>query len=330
MSTDPASPERRGTSVHRRAQPTPAIAGYHVLERLGSGRNGTVYRAIQLSMQREVALRVLSGRFSRVAGFAERFMQEARSAGGVHHPNVVSCFDVGQADGQLFLAMELVSGRTLGQVHTLHKQGLAVAQALAMVVGATRGLEGIHRGGLVHGDVRLGNIFVTDDEVVKLADFGFQRSLEVLRDDSEALVDLATLAPEQLPGSGGNVDIRADLYGLGAVLYALVTGRQPFHGRSRRELEQAVATAGEQERTRIARELHDGLGQQIGGLLFLMNGLQRDLQSANVPQAETVGQLCAELGTALTQARTVSRASRSSSESSSSRRKKSTPVNAIA
>jgi signal transduction histidine kinase len=71
----------------------------------------------------------------------------------------------------------------------------------------------------------------------------------------------------------------------------------------RRELEQAVANAGEKERTRIARELHDGLGQQIGGLLFLMNGLHRDLQSANVPQAETVGQLCAELGTALTQAR---------------------------
>ncbi len=71
----------------------------------------------------------------------------------------------------------------------------------------------------------------------------------------------------------------------------------------RRELEQAVATASEQERTRIARELHDGLGQQIGGLLFLMNGLHRDLQAANVPQAETVGQLCAELGTALTQAR---------------------------
>ncbi|MBN9688650.1 MAG: PAS domain S-box protein [Verrucomicrobia bacterium] len=85
-------------------------------------------------------------------------------------------------------------------------------------------------------------------------------------------------------------------------------GRRLFTGlirdiSDRRELEQAVATAGEQERTHIARELHDGLGQQIGGLLFLMNGLHRDLQAANVPQAETVGQLCAELGTALTQAR---------------------------
>lgn len=262
MSPDPTSSERRSSSMNVRPQPTPSIAGYHVLERLGSGRNGTVYRAIQLSMQREVALRVLNQRFSRVAGFAERFMQEARSAGGVHHPNVVSCFDVGQTDGQLYLAMELVSGRTLGQVQAIHAQGLAVAQALSLVVGATRGLEGIHRGGLVHGDLRLGNIFVSDDEVVKLADFGFQRSLEVLRDGNEALVDLATLAPEQLAG-GGSVDIRADLYALGAVLYALVTGRQPFNGRSRRELEHAIRSAPLPDPQRMVADLSDDLAAVI-------------------------------------------------------------------
>ena len=112
MSTDSTSSDRRRTSIHLRAQPLPSVPGYHVLERLGSGRNATIYRAIQLSMQREVALRVLNPRLSRIAGFVERYMQEARSAGGVHHANVVSCYDVGQADGLLYQAMELVIGRT--------------------------------------------------------------------------------------------------------------------------------------------------------------------------------------------------------------------------
>jgi formylglycine-generating enzyme len=257
MSTDPISPERRRSSLNLRPQPTPSVPGYHVLEVLGAGRNGTVYRAIQLSMQREVALRVLNQRLARVAGFAERFMQEARSAGGVHHPGVVASYDVGQADGQLYLAMELVAGRTLGQVQTTHPQGMAVAHALALVVAATRGLEGIHRGGLMHGDLRLGNLFVTDDESVKLADFGFQRSLEVLRDGSEALADLATLAPEQV--SGGQVDIRADLYGMGAVLYVLLTGRQPFTGRSRRELVHAIRSGPSPDPQRLVADLSDEL-----------------------------------------------------------------------
>lgn len=253
---------RRASSIHLRSQPTPSVPGYHVLERLGSGRNGTVYRAIQLSMQREVALRVLNPRLGRIAGFTERFMQEARSAGGVHHPNVVSCYDVGQADGLLFQAMELVAGRTLAQVRSVHPQGLAVAHALGLVVAATRGLEGIHRGGLVHGDLRLGNIFVADDDVVKLADFGMLRSLEVLRDGDEVVSELATLAPEQL-NEGSSTDIRADVYSLGAVLFVLLTGRMPFQGRTRRDLNNAVNSAPLSDPQKVVADLSDDLAAVI-------------------------------------------------------------------
>ncbi len=241
MPSDPAPTDRRRSTVQLRAHTTPSVPGYHVLERIGQGHQSTVYRAIQLSMQREVALRVLDASLAKVAGFPERFMQEARSAGAVHHPNVVSCYDVGQGDGLLYQAMELISGKTLNHVCTLHTNGLPAAHALGILVDAARGLEGIHRSGLVHGDLRLGNIFITDDEVVKLADFAMIRSREVLRAEGsgQALAELATLAPEQLI-SGGQIDIRADLYALGAVLYVLLTGQQPFIGRDRRELERHI------------------------------------------------------------------------------------------
>ena len=242
MSTEPAPSDRRRSALHLRAHATPSVPGYHVLERIGLGRRSAVFRAIQLSMQREVALRVLDAALGRVAGFPERFMQEARSAGAVHHPNVVSCYDVGQGDGLLYQAMELISGKSLGQVRALHARGLPAAHAIGILVEAARGLEGIHRSGLVHGDLRLGNLFITDDEVVKLADFAMVRSREVLRaeDEGQALAELATLAPEQFV-TGGRIDIRADLYALGAILFVLLTGQQPFTGRTRRELERHIA-----------------------------------------------------------------------------------------
>ncbi len=264
MNSDPAPSERRRASVNLRAHTTPSVPGYHVLERIGLGRQSVVFRAVQLSMQREVALRVLDPSLLKVAGFAERFMQEARSAGAVHHPNVVSCYDVGHGDGPLYQAMELICGKSLGQVQTLHTRGLPAAHALGIMVEAARGLEGIHRSGLVHGDLRLGNVFITDDEVVKLADFALVRSREVLRagQTGQEFGDLATLAPEQFI-SGGQIDIRADLYGLGALLFVLLTGQQPFTGRNRRELERHLAS----QPVPDARSLVPGVTADLMGVI---------------------------------------------------------------
>jgi serine/threonine protein kinase len=242
MNRESNHPEKRGSSVHLRGQPGPTIPGYHLLERIGASRTATIYRAIQLSMQREVALRILDPELVRVPGFAERYMQEARSTGAIYHANVVCCYDVGLVDGYLYQAMELILGQTLEQFRGQHNRGVPVSQALAMIADAVRGLEAIHRGGLMHGDIRLRNIFITDDEVIKLADFGLVRSrdhMQVDLDGTRALMDMATLAPEQfnLPSQQ---DIRADVYSLAAVLYVLLTGQQPFSGRTRRELERQV------------------------------------------------------------------------------------------
>ena len=245
MNKDSKNTDQRGSSVHLRGQPGPTIPGYHILERIGASRTATVYRAIQLSMQREVAIRLFDPELVRIPGFAERFMQEARSTGAIYHANVVCCYDVGLVDGHLYQAMELILGQTLEQFRGFHNRGIPVSQALAFIADAVRGLEAIYRGGLIHGDIRLRNIFITDDGVIKLSDFGFVRSRDHLRvdlDGTRALMDMATLAPEQFE-IPSQPDIRADVYSLAAVLYVLVTGEQPFFGRTRRELERQAKEA---------------------------------------------------------------------------------------
>ena len=228
---------------------TPSIPGYHVLERIQSGSQSSTYRAVQLSMQREVALHILAPRLAKIPGFTERFLQEARSAGAVHHPHVVACYDVGQADGIIFQAFELLDGQSLSQMigektsanavdkasdeTSAKKSGnvcLTPAHAISLMVDATRGLEGIHRAGLIHGDLRLSNIVVTNDEVVKLIGFAMPRSGEVMREEERGLHDQSerqTLAPEQFVISA-QIDIRTDIYALGATLCVLLTGEIPF------------------------------------------------------------------------------------------------------
>jgi sulfatase modifying factor 1 len=222
----PPRPHPRKTGPVR----SPLIPGYHLLERIGQGTTGTVFRAVQLSLQREVALKVLSPELARQPGFPERFVLEARAAAAVHHPNVVTCFDVGECDGVLYQALELMSGGDLERLLAAHGGRLAFSQALAIVLDCARGLEGIHRAGLVHGDIKPANVFIAEGERAKLADLGLARTLGGVqgadggaREPSGA----ATIAPEQLARAVDS-DIRTDIYALGAMLFILVTGAAPF------------------------------------------------------------------------------------------------------
>jgi serine/threonine protein kinase/formylglycine-generating enzyme required for sulfatase activity len=238
----PASPPRelRPPSGDERI----AISGYHLLQIIGRGSTGAVYRAIQLSMQREVALKVLSPDFARQPGFSERFVREARAAGAVHHPNVVTCYDVGEVGGVVYQALELMSGSDLEQYLASRGGRLPFKDALGILIECARGLEGIHRAGLAHCDIAPANIFITQEETVKLSDLGLARSLA--GDEAHAPVSapaaLATLAPEQL-GVGEAPDIRVDTYALGATLFIATTGRPPFDAPSRDELERQILDA---------------------------------------------------------------------------------------
>ena len=252
MNTDPTSSDRRRFASRPRDHATPSIPGYHVLERISDGPNSSTYRAVQLSMQREVALQILLPWLPKTPGFTERFMQEARSAGAVHHPHVVACYDVGQSGGVIYQALELMIGQSLpgylvenASANEANNHCLTPAHAISLVVDATRGLEAVHRAGLIHGDLRISNIFVTNDEVVKIAGFGMSRSIEVMREgerDAQEEAERGALAPENFI-SGGRVDIRSDLYALGATLYVLLTGEQPFTRKNNRDLSDVVRHA---------------------------------------------------------------------------------------
>jgi len=238
----PVRPARdiRPSSSDERVQ----VCGYHILQIIGKGSTGTVYRAIQLSMQREVALKVLSPELARQPGFSERFVREARAAGAVHHPNVVTCYDVGNVDGVVYQALELMSGGDLQQFLDRRGGVLPMKDAVGIVIECARGLEGIHRAGLAHCDIKPSNIFITQEETIKIADLGLARSMG--NDESHVPVavsgSLTTLAPEQLVGDPAP-DIRVDTYALGVTLFIATTGRLPFDALSRDELERQILEA---------------------------------------------------------------------------------------
>lgn len=206
------------------------IGPYRIIDLLGEGGMGRVYRAEQRALGREVALKVLPGHVAERPGFRERFLREVKSMARVNHPNVVTCYDAGEHDGRLWMALELVQG---GDAAGLIQPGnpLSVARALAVIADAACGLQAIADAGLVHRDIKPGNIFLTTSGQAKLADLGLARQVDGgdrLTMPGLPLGTPAYMAPEQ--AAGDEVDIRADIYALGAALYALLCGEPPFTG----------------------------------------------------------------------------------------------------
>jgi osmotically-inducible protein OsmY/predicted Ser/Thr protein kinase len=207
---------------------------FRVLRKLGEGAMGTVYLAEQLTIGRNVALKVLHREFARDEGFVARFRDEARAAASIHHAAVTVVHDYDQAeDGSLFIAMEFHEGRTLGEI--LRREGaLDQARAVRIAIEIAEGLGAAHRAGVIHRDVKPHNIMIASDDQVKLMDFGIAR----LRDRGAAGLTQVGLvigtpeymAPEQI--EGGEITEQADIYALGVVLYEMLTGSVPFKGTS--------------------------------------------------------------------------------------------------
>jgi serine/threonine-protein kinase len=152
------------------------IAGYHLRAEIARGGMGAVYRAYQISMDRVVAVKVLAAQFTEDAVFVERFLKEARAAARLNHPNIVQAIDVAQSDGRYYFVMEFVEGSTLSAL--LRERGkLPPLEACGLVVQIARGLEQASRFGMLHLDVKPGNIMVTPAGCAKLADFGLARHM---------------------------------------------------------------------------------------------------------------------------------------------------------
>jgi hypothetical protein len=214
------------------------IAGrYRIEGRLGVGGMSTVHLAFDSRLERYVAVKLLAEHLADDPTFVSRFRREALAAARLVHPNIVQVFDFGFDSGshQHFIVMEHVPGNSCAEL--LRDQGhLGVAETVEIVIQACRGLDYAHRNGVVHRDVKPGNLLVSDQDVVKLADFGIARAADQssITQVGSVLGTAAYLSPEQ--ARGDEAGPRADLYSLGVVTYQLMTGRLPYEASSLSEL----------------------------------------------------------------------------------------------
>jgi serine/threonine protein kinase len=226
------------------------VGPYQIVAPLGAGGMGEVYRARDPRIGREVAVKVLPPLFGADADRVRRFEQEARAAGALNHPGLLTIFDVGTHDDLLFIVSELLEGATLREQLA---RALSPRRAVQYALQIARGLVAAHEKGIVHRDLKPENVFITDDDRVKLLDFGLAKVLDDVRPSPDAptekhdapdtgsgvvLGTVSYMAPEQVRGQ--SVDHRTDVFALGIILYEMLAGRRPFRGPSHVETMAAI------------------------------------------------------------------------------------------
>jgi eukaryotic-like serine/threonine-protein kinase len=213
---------------------TQRIPGYRILRKIGQGAMATVFLARQLSLDRDVAIKVLPKKFSQNTKFIERFYKEGKAAAQLNHPNIVAAYDVGQAGEHHYFVMEYVDGLTVFD-RLVKEKRLDEQIAIKSMIQVAKALQHAHARGFIHRDIKPKNIMYTSTSVVKLADLGLARAMS----DKEAAKAEAGraygtpyyISPEQIRGEV-QIGPPADIYGLGATFYHMVTGRVPFEGKN--------------------------------------------------------------------------------------------------
>jgi serine/threonine-protein kinase len=246
--------------------PTVYNGRYELHRRLGRGGMAEVYLARDQLLDRPVAVKVLFPEFATDPSFVERFRREAQAAANLNHPNIVGVYDWGEASGTYFIVMEYVDGRTLSEI--LRSDGpLHPDRAADVAADVAAGLGFAHRNGVVHRDIKPGNVLITQSGQVKVADFGIARAIAAGAEENltqtGAVMGTATyFSPEQAQGAA--VDPRSDLYSLGVVIYEMLTGKPPFAGDS----PVAIAYKHVQESPVPPRQANPGIPQAMEAIVL--------------------------------------------------------------
>ena len=224
-------PDDKPASSTVAKRPTPTIAGYQILGELGRGAMGVVYRARQVQLHRDCALKMILGGAHANPIAATRFLTEAAAIARLQTPNIVQIYHIGEADGLPFIELEFLPGGSLEK--SLNGTPWAPKPAVRLTAQITRGLAEAHRLGIIHRDLKPANILLAADGTPKITDFGLAKAMdsEVGLTQSETILGSPSyMPPEQAEGRTKDAAPNADVYAIGAILYELVTGRPPFRG----------------------------------------------------------------------------------------------------
>ena len=234
------------------------VSHYRIIEELGRGGMGVVYKAEDTKLKRTVALKFLPPELTRDPEAKERFIREAQAASSFDHPNICTIYEINEAeDGQIFIVMACYEGAILKE--KIKDESLEKEEAIDIVCQIANGLARAHEEGIVHRDIKPANIFVTDRNEVKILDFGLAKlaGQAQLTKDTSTLGTVAYMSPEQC--SGGEVDQRTDIWSVGVVLYEMLSGKLPFKG----DYEQAVIYSILNEEPARVSELRTGLSDDL-------------------------------------------------------------------